>query len=193
MPDETRIQAPQIEVSQLYFKIEMIRKIYEILWGKDKDGINHLDKNVCNTISYAMIHAFFSNLNEVYAPEKSQSSGTTLYKLMKFMEQYKDSQPADIARCIELMIEEYDKPIIVDKTIKQKSIKSIVESRLKPFRNKIVEHLDEESNEKLVEELKNLASDKIDYNYPKRLMEFAENVVKLAKFIEANTNTAQQG
>jgi len=167
----------EIDVSQLFFKIEKIREIYDILWGKNKEKIARLDETVYCTISYALLYAFLDNLYEIFAPKKSWSSGTTLYKLMKFMEGHKESQSDKIAEGIELMIADYEG-----------NIRGIVESRLKPLRHKLLVHLDKNSNEELVKEMKSLSDNTIDYSYPLMLLEYAESVVKFTRIMEKGAN-----
>ena len=166
-------------MSQLFFKIEKIRAIYEILWGKNKEAISHLGKDIQDTISYTLLYAFLDNLNEVFAPEKSKSSGTTLYKLIKFMEEHKGSQSEEIAYGIMLMIYEYEN-----------DIKSIARDRLKPLRNKLLVHLDKNSNEELVKENQRICDYTVDYSCFRTLMIFAEDVVKFTRIMEKRENEA---
>ena len=93
---------------------------------------------------------------------------------MKFMEEHKGSQSEEIINGIVLMIHEYEN-----------DIKSIARDRLKPLRNKLLVHLDKNSNEELVKENQRIGDNTIDYSCFHKLMIFAENIVKFTKIIEA--------
>lgn len=179
------MQKPEIDVSHLFSKIEKVMEIYEVLWGNDSNSIINLYENIYHIVMYSLQYAFFDNLHEIFALERSSSSGLTLYKFMTIMEEYVEKYSTEIKenakakKYIKLLNEEYEK-----------YIKDIIVKRLKPLRNKLFVHLDKDSNDELSKEMENLKDYDIDYNCFIKLMIFAENVVWLTNYINNNKHVA---